>query len=113
MRFEIHLQKLQEGLAFAHGDGKTESSDVLGTIFKLQANGDFVCRHGVRKQACALMVEQTRDQKQQRLQQAYRMIQLDAILIRGFRLEDFERPMNGAASQLLEVNAVRSEAFGE
>src|SRR5580704_6203837 len=41
------------------------------------------------------------------------MIQLDAILIRRFRLEDFERPMDGAASQLLEVNAVRSKTFGE
>ena len=113
MRFQIHLQKLQQRLAFAHGDGQVQSADVLGTIFELQANGHFVGRHGVRKQARALIVEQTRDQKQQRLQQADGMIQLDAIFIRGFRLEDFERPMDGAASQLLQVNTVRPEAFGE
>ena len=113
MRFEIHLQKLQQRLAFAHGDGEAQSADVLGAVFELQANGHFVGRHGVRKQTGALIVEQTRDQKQQRLEQADGMIQLDAILIRGFRLKDFERPMDGAASQLLQVDAMRSEAFGE
>ena len=41
------------------------------------------------------------------------MIELDAIFVGGFRLEDFERPMDGAASQLLQVDAVRTEAFGE
>ena len=113
MRFEIHLQKLQQRFAFAHGDGEAQGADVLGAIFEFQADGHFVGRHGVRKQARALIVEQARDQKQQRLEQADRMIQLDAIFIRGFRLEDFERPMDGAASQLLQVNAVRAEAFGE
>ena len=113
MRFEIHLQKLQERLAFAHGDGEAQGADVLGAVFELQADGHFVGRHGVRKQARALIVEQARDQKQQRLKQADRMIQFDAIFIRGFRLEDFKRPMDGAASQLLQVDTVRAEAFGE
>ena len=58
-------------------------------IFQFQANGHFVGRHGVRKHAGALIVEQTRDQKQQRLQQADGMIQFDAIFIGGFRLKDF------------------------
>ena len=47
MRFQIHLQQLQERLAFAHGDGKTQRAGVLRAIFKLQGNCHFVGRHGV------------------------------------------------------------------
>ena len=41
------------------------------------------------------------------------MIELDAVFIGGFRLEDFERPVDCAARQLLQVDAVRSEALGD
>ena len=40
------------------------------------------------------------------------MIQLDAVLICGFWLEDFERAMDGVASQPLQVDALSPEAFG-
>ena len=89
------------------GTGRRRCADVFGAVFQLQTDGHFVGRHGIRKQLRALIVEQARDQKQQRLQQADRMIQLDAVFICGFRLEDFERPMDGATSQLLQVDTVR------
>ncbi len=60
-----------------------------------------------------MIVEQPRDQKQQGLKQADRMIQLDAVFVPGFRLEDFKRPMNSAARQLLQVDTMRAEAFGD
>ncbi len=41
------------------------------------------------------------------------MIELDAVFVSGLGLKDFKRPMDGAASELLEVDAMRSEAFSE
>jgi hypothetical protein len=118
MRFEIHLQKLQKRFAFAHGDGEADGADVfgagmLGTVFELQADGHFVRRHGVGKELGALIVEHACDQKQQRFEQADRMIELDTVCIRGFRLEYFERPVDGVASQPMQVDAGGSEALGQ
>ena len=63
VRFQIHLQELQQRFAFAHGDGEAQGADVLGAVFEFQADGDFVGRHGVREQLVALIVEQARDQE--------------------------------------------------
>ena len=35
MRFEIHLQELQQRLAFAHGDGQAQSADVFGVVLQV------------------------------------------------------------------------------
>ncbi len=112
MRFQIHLQQLQQWLAFAHGHGKVQCADVLGAIFQFQTNHHFIGRHRVRKQTGALIVQQPRNQKQQWFQQTDWMIQLDAIFICGFRLEDFERPMDCPASELLQIDTVRTKALG-
>ena len=45
VRFEIHLQELQQRFAFAHRDGKAQGADVLGVVFEFQADGDFVGGH--------------------------------------------------------------------
>ena len=60
-----------------------------------------------------MIVEQAGDQEQQRLEQADGVIEFDAVFIGGFGLEDFERTVDCAASQLLQVDAGGSEAFGD
>ncbi len=61
MRFEIHLQKLQQRFAFAHGDGEVEGADMRGMVFEFKMDRYFVSGHGVREQTGALIVEQARD----------------------------------------------------
>ena len=84
-----------------------------GFVFQIQLDGHFVGRHGVRHQLFALLVQNARGQKQQRFQQADRMIQLDTVFVDIFRLKDFERTVDRASGQAMQVDALRAEPFGD
>ncbi len=81
MRFEIHLQKLQERFGLAHGEGQVQRARVVGLAVEFQAHRDFVGRHAVRFELFALLAEQARDQEQQRLEQFDRVIEFDAAVV--------------------------------
>ncbi len=61
MRFQIHLQELQERLAFAHGDRKAQCADVFRVVFEFETKDHFICCLGVGKHTGALIVDQQRD----------------------------------------------------
>ena len=86
---------------------------MIGAIFEFQAQSDFDGGHGVGAEFFALVVEDARDQEKQGFEQRYWMVELDAVLVGDFRLKDFERTIGCASGELLQVDAGRSEAFGD
>ena len=86
---------------------------MYGLILQLQADGDFVGGERLRFEARAEVVENARDQEQQRLQQFHRMLQFDAVLIRHAGFVDAQRTLDGAARHVLQMDAFGSEALSD
>src|SRR5205807_7907021 len=112
MRFEIELQQLQNRSAVARGQGQTERANVHGFVLQFQADGDFVGGERLRFETGAQVVENARDQEQQRIEQLNGVLQLDAVLIRNIRLVYAKRPFSGAARQVLQMDALRAQSLG-
>ena len=63
----------------------------------------------MRLQLVAFIVEHARQNEQQRLEQAHRVIELHSLFKLDFRLCDFQRPLHRAFRQLLQIHASRTE----